>query len=144
MNDQLEHEAVETITYLLEGFGLLEELEEADKGEKVKGRYTLNQYYAGSSLIINIVASGDLGAVLTGREGTTLAALQRTFFAALGFRMGGSGSINRPVWLNINGRRPDLRQTSDDRPQEPAEPPVVRVTIATPPGVKVEVATQTG
>lgn len=144
----LREESLATIRIILEGFQLLEEGTEPEPDEEVRGRYTINPYSVGQSLIVDIRTSGDvggdIGAVLIGREGATLAALQKTFFAALGFRMGGPGSVKQPVWLNVNGRRPDLRLNSEGGPQEPAEPPLVTITVNAPEGVRVQVATKTG
>lgn len=133
---------------LLEGFGLLEKDDDQYEGEEVKGRYVFDVRFERGSLIINIKPlddpTGEIGAVLIGRECTTLTALQRVFFVALGYRMGGRNSIHHPVWLNVNGRRPDLRQTSDEREEAPAGPKVVKITVNAPEGVKVELATTTG
>jgi hypothetical protein len=137
-------EALATIRMILEGFVIIEEEAEENPGEEVKDRCTLAADFEGPALIVRVKVDGEGGAVLVGREGTTLAALQKIFFAALGFRMGGPGSIHHPVWLEVNGRRPDLRQKNEERTQEPAEPPVVKITVDAPEGVKVEVATRTG
>jgi hypothetical protein len=137
-------EALATIRLILEGFTIIEEDAEVNPDEEIKGRCILTAAFEGQNLIVHVQIARDTGAVLVGYGGATLAALQKIFFAALGFRMGGPTSIRNPVWLEVNGRRPDLRQKNEERPQEPAEPPVVKITVNAPDGVKVEIATKTG
>lgn len=141
----IQKEALAAIRMILEGFIIIEEDAEETPDEEIKGRCTLAADFEGQALIVRIRTGNECGAVLVGREGATLAVLQKTFFAALGFRMGGRDSLHHPVWLEVNGRRPDLRQKNEERPLEPAAtPPVVKITVDAPEGVKVEVATRTG
>lgn len=150
--DYFQHEVVETITYLLAGFGLLEDLEKAEEGEPVKGRYSLESRTEEEDgrwvFLVDIRPSGhnsdDICAVLIGRSGIMLASMQRMFYAALGFRLGGPKSIEHPVWLSVNGRRADLRRANEPISAPPAEPAVVRIAVHAPEGVKVEIDTTSG
>ena len=143
----IKKEALATISMILEGFMVIGEDAEVRPAEEINGLCTLTTDFEGPALIVRVRTNEAVGKVLVGGGGATLAALQKTFFAALGFRMGGPNSLHHPIWLEVNGRRPDLRRERGEETREPATPPepkVVKISVDAPEGVKVEIATKTG
>jgi len=95
-------------------------------------------------------ADSEPAAVLIGKEGVMLAALQRVFFGALAFRM--QEEIKQPIFISVNGRRPVLSPktpapTTNGHPvvapspkAQPERPTVV--TVIVPAGVEVRTRTE--
>lgn len=143
-DDMLREEARDAAEGLLHLFGV----------EKDRGRITLQDESLPGGRNNLLVVLDDIpmraaGAML-GREGADHVVLQRIFFRALLARLverlnGQRIYIPMGIHTVINGRRADMRQTSE-ADAEPVAPKVVKVTVDVnvPEGVKVEFATRTG
>ena len=131
MQENLKETALHTLRCLLTAVFELKEGEDGDYSVEV------SENENGKVLSLDIEANEEPASVLIGKEGITLASLQRVFFSALAFRLG--REVNQGVFLTINGRRPILNQKTLAQNGHADNPKVV--TIIVPPGVEVHTKT---
>lgn len=111
----LNETARSTLSQLLETYGLVE------ASEHDEGDYDVDEGETPDTISLNVRCEDLLAAALIGRNGVNLAALQRIFFSALAYRIG--GTIERSVWISVNGRRPVLKPAAEQGEADTAPTP---------------------
>lgn len=144
MPDSLRDVALDVIAELLGMYDLNEE-DELGAGdytvkvvEEPTGRVKPN-------LVFHInVKDGTASGVLIGKGGGNLIHMQSVFYAAVAHRAGCDPRKEQGLWLEINGRRPDMgavRNGNGDR-KDGAPPEPMVVTVSAPAGVEVRIKSE--